>query len=150
MGAGLAGSMLQKQPKYNMDSMNQALDLINKQYTNVNDYFKTAGQDLETQFGSMKSQTMTDAINSLASTGVYDSPVSEYGLNRTRKGLAETYATAKSSLAGQQMQAVSAIDSQKINYYQNLAGMQYQQALAKQQGKNQIFGSIASLGAALI
>jgi hypothetical protein len=137
-------------PSRDMSGMDQALAMIESQYGNINKYFEQAGKDLETQFGALKGRTMTDAVNTLATTGIYDSPVSEYQLNRTRQGLEETYSTAKSNLAGQKMSALSGIDSQKIGYYQNLADMQYQDSLTKYQSKMQLIGAGASVLGAIL
>ena len=131
-------------------SMDQALALINGQSTSLNDYFNTANRAFETQYGQYYGQEMTDAINSMAGSGVFDSPVSENSLNRTRTALANTYATGKSQLAGQQMTAQGQISQQKVAYYQNLGNLQYQDQQAKEQKKMQTWGTIASVGAALI
>lgn len=137
-------------PQRDQSAMDQAMAMIQQQYGNINAYFEQANKDLETQFGAMRGRTMTDAINALAGSGVYESPVSEYQLNRTRQGLAETYATAKSSLAGLKMSALSGIDQQKIGYYQNIANQQYQDALVRYQNRMQLIGAGASLLGALI
>lgn len=150
LGAGLLGTLSQKTPRYNMSAMNQALALIEKQYGQVEEYFKEAGAAFESQYGTYYGQTIQDAVSSLAGRGIYESPVSEQALGRTRTALAETYATGKSQLAGQKMSALSSIDQQKIGYYQNLANIQYQQALAKQQKKASSFGMLGGLGGALI
>lgn len=150
LGAGLLGTLTTKTPKYNMSAMNEALALIEKQYGQVEEYFKEAGSAFETQYGTYYGQQVQDAVSSLASRGIYESPVSERLLGRIRTALAETYATGKSQLAGQKMQAISAIDQQKIGYYQNLASIQYQQALAKQQKKAQAFGMLGGVGGALL
>ena len=131
-------------------AMDQALSLINAQSANLNSYFDTANADFETQYNSFYGQTMQDAFNALSNTGIYDSPVSENALNRKRTSLAQTYATGKSTLAGQKLSAESSIDQQKVGYYQNLANLQYQNTQAKQQSKNQLYSTIGSVGAALI
>ena len=150
LGVGLLGALSQKTPKYNMSAMNEALALIEKQYGQVEEYFKEAGAAFESQYGTYQGQTMQDAVSALASRGIYESPVSERSLGRTRTALAETYATGKSQLAGQKTQTLSAIDQQKIGYYQNLASIQYQQALAKQQKRSTAFGMLGGLGGALL
>lgn len=139
-----------KPPKMDMGAMDQAYALINKQYQNINEYFTSAEQSFETQYGSMYGVEMTDAINAMAGSGIFESPVSENALNRKRTALAETYAMGKSSLAGQKMQAIGAIDQQKVSYYQNLANLQYQQELAKTNAKNQQIGMGVSLVSAFI
>jgi len=126
-----------KAPKMNMGPMDEAYALINKQYNAVNEYFANADESYETQYGNMYGNEMTDAINAMAGSGIFESPVSENALNRKRAALAETYAMGKSQLAGQKMSAIGAIDQQKVSYYQNLANMQYQQELAKTNAKNQ-------------
>lgn len=131
-------------------AMDEALRLINQQSVNLNEYFNTANTEFETQYSDFYGTTMQDAFNALSSTGVYDSPVSENALNRKRKALATTYATGKSQLAGQKMSAQGAIDAQKVNYYQNLANLQYQEAQAKQQAKNQMWSTAASVGASIL
>lgn len=131
-------------------SMDQALALINKQSASLASYFETANNEFETQYKQFYGTTMQDAFNALASTGVYDSPVSENALNRKRTSLATTYATGKSTLAGQRMSAESAIDQQKVGYYQNLANLQYQESQAKQAAKNQLYSTAAGVGASLL
>jgi hypothetical protein len=130
--------------------MDRALALINGQQSNINDYFNTADTSFETQYGQLYGQAMTDAINAMAGSGIFDSPVSENALNRTRTALANTYATGKSQLAGQKMAALGGIEQQKVNYYQNLANLQYQDQTNKQQEKMQTIGAIGAIGAALI
>ena len=154
--AGSVGSILstrkagKKAYKSAMASMNQAESLINQQYGNVEQYFKEAGGALETQYGSYYSQQMQDAINALAGTGIYESPVSERALSRTRQALGETYAAAKSELAGQKLSAISAIDQQKIGYLQNLASLQYNKQLAKQEQQAKVFSAIGGAGMGLL
>lgn len=156
LAGGAIGSLLsgnkaaKKAYKAAMASMTQAGSLINQQYGNVDKYFTEAGSALETQYGSYYSQEMQDAINSLAGTGIYESPVSENVLSRKRKALGETYAAAKSELAGQKMSALSSIDSQRINYLQNLASLQFNKQMAKQQYQSQIWGTVGGLGGALL
>lgn len=150
LGAGLIGSLTQRTPKYDMSGMNQALALIEKQYGNIEEYFNEAGGAFEEQYKSYYGRSMQDAVSNIASRGIYESPVSERALGRTRTALGETYATAKSELAGQKLQAVSAVDQQKIGYMQNLASLQYQRQLARQQKKAQGFGMLGGLGGALI
>lgn len=150
IGAGLLGAATRKTPKYDMSGMNAALDLINKQERNLGEYFKVAGEGLNTQYANLYGQQMGEAINQAASRGIYESPVAERGLGRKRAALAETYATAKSQLAGQQMQAQAGIDAQRVSYLQNLAQLQYQRNLAKMQGQQQVFGAVGSLGGALL
>jgi hypothetical protein len=139
-----------KAPKMDMGPMDQALSLINQQYQNVNQYFTTADTSFEAQYSNFYGQEMTDAINNLAGSGVFESPVSENALNRKRTALADTYATGKSSLAGQKMQALGSVDQQKISYYQNLANLQFQEGQAKANAKNQQLGMGISLVSAFI
>ena len=146
---GLLGGLFQKTPKYNMGAMNEVQRLIEKQYGDVENYFKEANSAFETQYGQYYGNQMGDIVNQLAGHGIYESPVSERALGRQRQALADTYATAKSQLAGERMSAMGAIDQQKINYLQNLAGIQYQRQLAKQQKQSSVFGGLAGLGAAL-
>jgi translation elongation factor EF-1alpha len=86
----------------------------------------------------------------MAGSGIYDSPVSQNALNRTQTGLADQYATGKSTLAGQKMQAIGSIDQQKIGYLQNLASMQYSRQQAQESKKSSIFGSLGGLGGSLM
>lgn len=150
VGGGLLGSMFQKTPRYNMAAMNEVQNLIQKQYGDVENYFKEANKAFETQYGQYYGGQMGDVVNQLANQGIYESPVSERALGRQRQALADTYATAKSQLAGERMTALGAIDQQKINYLQNLANIQYQKQLEKQQKTSSILGGAAGLGAALI
>lgn len=131
-------------------AMNQALDLINKQYSAISSYYDEAGAAFEQQYKGLYGQTMQNAVNALASSGIYESPVSQNQLNRTQSALAETYATGKSQLAGQRLSAESAVDQQRISYYQNLANLQYQQARDKAARKSGLFGSIGGLGGTLL
>mgnify|MGYP001765753070 CR=1 FL=1 len=112
-------------------TMNNALAAINQQYADVSNYYDQADLEFETQFKSYRGQAMTDAINSMAQNDVFESPVSEKQLNRQRKALSEQYATGKSSLAGQKMSALGSVESQRINYYQNLASLQQQSSASK-------------------
>ena len=150
LGAGLFGSLTSKTPKYNMAAMNEALNLINKQYTDTESYYNTANQAFDEQFGTYKGQTMQNAVNALAGSGIYESPVSENQLNRTRTALGETYAAGKSELAGQKLAATSAIDQSKISYLQNLSNLQYNRAMAKQANRSSLYGTLGGLGAALL
>jgi len=147
VGAVVGGvwGALQKKPKRDMSSMDDALAMIQAQYGAINKYYEDAGKDLETQFGALKGRTITDAINQLANTGVYSSPVSEYQLNRERVGLEETYATAKSQLAGQRSAALSGIDAQRVGYYQNLSDMQYRNSIEKYKSNIENTGAVAGL-----
>jgi hypothetical protein len=133
-----------------MGAMNEVQALIQKQYGDVENYFKEANQAFETQYGQYYGGQMGDIVNQLAGQGIYESPVSERALQRQRQALADTYATGKSQLAGERMSAIGAIDQQKIGYLQNLANIQYQRQLAKQQKQSSVFGGVAGLGAALI
>lgn len=150
LATGLLGSLKSKTPKYNMAAMNEALNLINKQYTDTESYFNEANRAFESQYGSYYGQSMQDAVNALANTGIYESPVSENQLNRTRKALAETYAAGKSELAGQKLSATSAIDQSKISYLQNLSNLQYNKALAKQSQRSSLYSTLSGLGAGLL
>lgn len=136
-----------KVPSIDMTSMNKAWDLITKQESNLNAYFDQAGQDFNTQYNSMYGREMQDAINAMAGTGVFESPVSENALNRKRAVLGETYAVGKSRLAGERMTAQSNIEQQKINYYSKLNDIQYQEAMNKYAAKNEMYGIIGSFGA---
>lgn len=93
---------------------------------------------------------MQNAVNALAGSGIYESPVSENQLNRTRQALGETYAAGKSELAGQKLAATSAIDQSKISYLQNLSNIQYNRAMAKQANRSSLYGTLGGLGAALL
>ena len=151
MGAtALYKGMKETLPKYDMTGMNAALDMINKQYNDVNQYFNEAGSAFEGQYKRYYGETMSDAISTMANQGIYESPVSERQLGRIRTGLAETYATGKSQLAGQKLSAMSAIDQQKVTYYQNLANIQYNRDLAKYQRRMSLFGGIGGIGTALM
>lgn len=147
---GLLGSLTEKTPRYSMKGMNAVQDLIEKQSRNLEEYYKQSGTALEQQFGTIYSQQMEDATSALASRGIYESPVSERSLGRTRATLADTYASAKSELAGQRLQAESNIDQQRVNYLQNLAQLQYNRQLAKQQKRSSIYGIMGSLGGAAL
>lgn len=131
-------------------SMNQALDLINQQYGNIETYFNEANSAFEQQYQGYYGQSMQDAVNQLAGTGVYESPVSQNKLNRLQKGLGEQYATGKSQLAGQKLSALGTVDAQKISYYQNLAQMQYQRELQRSQKRSSIGGMLGGLGGGLL
>ena len=124
--------------------------LLSQQSENIGKYFNEAGSALETQYGSLYGQTMTDAVNKLASKGIYNSPVSQVSLNRTTKSLADTYANAKSQLAAQRLSAEGNLTSQQISYFENLANQQFQQQLAESQSEASLFGSIAGLGGGLL
>ena len=150
LAGGLLGAASKKTPRYDMRGMDAALALINKQEANLGEYFKVAGEGLNSQYGRMYGELMGEAVNRAASQGIYESPVAERGLGRKRAALAETYATAKSQLAGQQMQAQAGIDSQRVNYLQNLAQLQYQRQNARMQGQQQVYGAIGGLGGALL
>jgi len=149
-GAGLIGAARQKTPKIDMTGMNAALALIDKQERNLADYFKQAGANLETQYGRYYGTEMEGAVNTLANQGIYESPIAQKSIARKQAALAETYATAKSQLAGQQMQAQAGIDQARVGYLQNLASLHYQRQSAKMQGQSQLFGAIGGLGAALL
>ena len=150
IAGGLIGSLTQKTPKYDMSAMKSALDLIEKQYADIESYFAEAGSAFEEQYKGYYGEAMQGAVSQLANQGIYESPVGEKQLTRTRTALGEQYATAKSQLAGQKMSALGAVDQQKIGYYQNLAQLQYQKQLAKQQKKGSIFGTMGGLGGALL
>ncbi len=155
IAGGLAGSIFGKKGskkayKQAMGSMNQAGSLIEQQYGNVENYFNEAGSAFETQYQGYYTQQMQDSINAIAGSGIYDSPVSENYLGRNRQALAQTYATGKSELAGQKMQAMGSIDQQKVAYLQNLASLQYNKAMQKQQQQSQMFGAIGGIGSSLL
>jgi hypothetical protein len=148
--AGLIGSATQKRPKYNMGALNQTGALIEKQYGDVESYFKEAGTAFEGQYSRYYGQQMQDAVSQMASRGIYESPVSERALGRKREALGESYAAGKSQLAGQKMQAIGQIDQSKINYLQNLAGAQYSRQMAKQQQQGQMYSMLGGLGGSLL
>lgn len=150
IAGGLIGSLTSKTPKYNMGALNNAAALIEKQYGNINEYFTQANTAFEGQYKNLYGTTMQDTVNQMAGSGVYESPVSQNALNRTQMALGEQYATGKSTLAGQKMQAMGSVDQAKIGYLQNLANIQYQQAQAKAAKKSSIFGAIGGIGGALI
>ena len=131
-------------------SMNNALEAINQQYADINNYYDEADKDFETQFSSYRGQSITDAINSMAQNDVFESPASERALNRTRQGLTEQYATAKSTLAGQKASALGSVTAQKVGYYQNLASLQMQQRASKRSGMGSLFSAIGGIGGTLI
>ena len=131
-------------------AMNQALALINTQTDNVNSYFQQAGAAFDSQYNTYYGQTMQDAANAIAGSGVYNSPVSENMLGRTRANLASTYATGKSNLAGQQMSALGGIDQQKVSYYQQLGNLQEQQSQQKAAAGNQLINTGMMVGAMLL
>ena len=85
--------------------MNQAGDLIQQQYSNINDYFSQANDAFQSQYKNLYGTTMQDTVNSMAGSGIYDSPVSQNALNRTQTALGTQYATGMSQLAGLKMQA---------------------------------------------
>ena len=143
-------NLFPKAPKMDTSAMDQAYALINKQYSAVNEYFTQADSSFEEQYANTYGNEMTDAINAMAGSGVFDSPVSENALNRKRMALGETYAMGKSSLAGEKMRAIGQIDQQKVAYYQNLAQMQYAEQQAKANAKNQQIGMGISLVSAFI
>ena len=149
LGGGLLGSMSQK-IKYDSSAMDSALSLIEEQYGNINTYFNQANTAFESQYQNYYGQTMQDAVNSIAGSGIYESPVSQNFLNRQQVALGETYASGKSSLAGQKLTALGSVDQQKIQYYQNLASLQYSRAQAKANKQSSIFSTIAGVGAALL
>jgi hypothetical protein len=130
--------------------MSQALALINTQTDAVNSYFQQAGAAFDQQYNTYYGQTMQDAANAIAGSGVFNSPVSENMLGRTRQSLASTYATGKSSLAGQEESALGGIDQQKVSYYQTLGGLQAQEAANKADRKQSTFNTILSVGASLL
>ena len=128
-------------------SMNNALAAINQQYADINNYYDEADKAFETQFSSYRGQSITDAINSMAQNDVFESPASERALNRTRQGLTEQYATAKSTLAGQKMSALGSVNAQKVGYYQNLASLQMSNQASKRSGLGQMLSTGAGLAA---
>lgn len=150
MAAGLIGASSQKMPKMNMSAMDEAYRLIQSQYGQTEQYYGEANTALESQYGNLYGQTMQDTIGALANQGIYESPTSQNVLNRQQKALGETYATAKSQLAGQKMATLGAIDQQRVAYQQSLAQMQYSRALAKQSKKASMFGALGGLGSALL
>lgn len=150
MAAGLVGAFTTKRPKMDMSGMNEAYRLINEQYGNIEKYFNEAGSAFNTQYQGYYSNTMQDAVNKLAGSGLYESPVGQKQLNRQQVALGETYAAGKSQLAGQKMQAIGQVDQQKISYYQNLANMQNQKAQQKYQSQQQMWGTIGGLGGSLL
>lgn len=155
LGAGLLGSLsggkaAKKAYKAQIAALNEAQRMVEQQYGQIDDYFNQANQAFEQQYSGYYGQQIGEAVNRIANQGIYESPVSENVLNRTRTALGETYATAKSQLAGQRLQARAAVDSQKINYLQNLANAQYQRQMSQQQAKMQTFGMLGGLGTSLL
>ena len=150
IGGGLLGGLSQKTPKFDMSAMDEAYRLIEEQSANTESYFKEAGSALETQYGNLYGQSMQDVINAVSSAGIYESPVAQNVIGRQQTALGETYAAAKSKLAGERLSALGSIDQQKVAYKQQLANLQYQKALAKQQKKSQIFSTMGGLGSALL
>ena len=130
--------------------MSQALALINTQTDAVNSYFKTANDAFQGQYNDYYGQTMQDAVNGIAGSGVYDSPVSENMLGRTRANLASTYATGLSTLAGQQMSALGGIDQQKVSYYETLGNMQATNDASKAAAKQATWNTIIQVGASMV
>ena len=130
--------------------MDEAATLLTKQTNNINEYFNTASKDFDTQYASQYGTEMGDAINAMAGSGIFDSPVSENALNRKRKALGEQYAVGKSALAGQKMTALGQVDQQRISYYTNLSNMRYQEQQAKVNYKQQNTAMMGSMAAALI
>ena len=128
-------------------TMASALQTINQEYANISNYYDQASTDYDIQFKQQAGQTMTDAINSMAGNDVFESPVSERALNRTRTALNTQYAVGKSTLAGQKMTSLSAIDAQKVSYYQNLASLQLSAKNAKRSSIMQGIGAGAGLAA---
>ena len=128
-------------------TMASALETINQEYANISNYYDQAATDFDTQFKQQAGQTMTDAINSMAGNDVFESPVSERALNRTRTALNTQYAVGKSALAGQKMSSLSAIDAQKVSYYQNLASLQQSAANAKRSSITQGISAAGGLAA---
>lgn len=149
-GGGLIGAMGSKMPSGGSEAMAKALELIQGQYANIDRYYKTANTALEGQYKTYYGQTMQDAVDALAKQGLYGSPVAQKRQNRVIKGLADTYAAAKSQLAGQKMQAEGTVNAQMIGYYQNLANLQFQQSAAEAQGQAQMFSGIGGIGGALL
>ena len=150
MVGGLVGAFSTKRPKMDMSGMNEAYRLISEQYGKIDNYFNEAGTAFESQYQGYASNTMQDAVNRLAGSGLYESPVGQKQLNRQQVALGETYAAGKSQLAGQKMQAIGQVDQQKISYYQNLASMQNQKAQQKYQSQQQMWGTIGGLGGSLL
>jgi hypothetical protein len=144
---GLLGSVLGSgnQPSYDYSGYQKALDLINQQQANVNTYYQQAGQSLESQYGQMYGTTMQNAVNASAAKGIYNSPVSQVGLNRTTSQLANVYANAQANLQGQKLEAQNGIDSQMASYYTNLANTQYQTQMGQYQNQQSTFGAIGGL-----
>lgn len=128
-------------------TMASALQTINQEYANISNYYDQASTDYDIQFKQQAGQTMTDAINSMAGNDVFESPVSERALNRTRTALNTQYAVGKSTLAGQKMSSLSAIDAQKVSYYQNLASLQLSAKNAKRSSIMQGIGAAGGLAA---
>lgn len=153
-GAGLVGGLLgslgQSMPEYNMDAMSKAYELITKQQENINKYFNIANTALESQYKTYYGQSMQAAVDALAKQGIYGSPIAQKQQNRTIQALGDTYANAKSQLAAQQTEAQGSINAQLVNYYQNLANVQFQSGMAQAQGEGQKWGALGMLGGALI
>jgi hypothetical protein len=132
------------------DSLAKAMELIEGQQTSLNQYFRSANTALESQYKTYYGQQMQAAVDALAKSGIYGSPISQKRQNRTMQALADTYANAKSQLAGQQMTAQGSINAQKVSYYQNLANIQYQKELANAQSESAMWSGIGGIGSALL
>lgn len=149
MIGGTLASALQKRPKADTSSLDAIAGMLEQNYKNIGDYFNQAEGDLATQYGSFYGNEMESAVNALAGSGVFDSPVSEKALQKKRLALAETFAGAKSQLAGQKMQAIAGADSQRIAYLNQLANANYQESMADYEQRKNMWGTIGSLGSSL-
>lgn len=132
------------------DNLSMVAKMLDEQYSNLQAYYATANTEYENMYNMNYGQVMTDAINELAGTGVFESPVSEQALGRTRTALATQYATGKSQLAAEKMRAESTIDANRVQYYMNLANLNLQQQQAKAQAKSQLLGTAGGIAAALL
>jgi hypothetical protein len=150
MGAGAIGALTQKKPKYNSAAMDEIAALIQKQYTGIDSYFKEADTAFEGQYQNLYGSTMQSAVDNLANSGIYESPVSQNQINRTQVALGEQYASGKSQLAGQRLSAIGAVDQQRISYLQNLSSLQYQKQQAKYEKQSQMYGMLGGLGSAML
>lgn len=149
--AGALGAFGGKRDNSAADAaMQKALALIQGQQAGLDKYFKSANTALESQYKTFYSQTMQDAIDDIARRGIYGSPVAQKRQARITQSLADTYASAKSALAGQKVQAEGQINQQLVGYYQNLAQMQFQEGMAQAAGQSQLFSGIGGIGAALL
>jgi len=147
---GLFGALKQKTPKYNTGYINDALNMLQNQQKQLDDYFSNLNSLYEQNYKIEYGQGINEAANYLANNGIYESPVSENLLNKQREALAQQYAMGKSDIMGQKLNAQSAIEQQRLAYMGRLADANYQNELAKMQKRQSIIGGIAGLGFGLL